>query len=246
MIVTDIDKKIEEKLLHTILGSVSFQEAMRQIGISDEAARNRALEIVRMDFIEGDWTFFANSVRQVRPDALAGPILDLGCGKGNTVYYGLLKGYDVWGVDIDQDGNDFYRERVRFSEVPPEWAGRCLVADAQEMPFESNYFSSVHSNYVLEHIVQLGEVLREMVRTMRKGGVIFLKAQDARISYMRDTTAFPGYPSCPKTWHGSGWTNLVSLTATWGIFTMSRHPRLWRFWRHAVARSSPRPSRRLW
>lgn len=197
MMVTNIDKSVEEKLLQTILGSVSFQEAMRQIGISDEAARNRALEIVRMDFIEGNWTFFANSVRQVRPDALAGPILDLGCGKGNTVYYGLLKGYGVWGVDIDQDGNDFYRERVRLSEMPPEWAGRCLVADAQEMHFESNYFSAVHSNYVLEHMSQLGEVLRETVRTTRKGGVIFLKAQDSRISY-EGHYCIPWLPFMPK------------------------------------------------
>lgn len=183
MIVTDIDREIEEKLFNRILCSESFRESMRQIGKSDEEARKRALEIVRMDFIEGNWTFFANSVSQIRPNALAGPILDLGCGKGNTVYYGLLKGYNMWGVDIDQEGNDFYRERVQISDVPPEWEERCLVADAQKMPFESNYFSSVHSNYVLEHIADLGEVLRETVRTTQNGGVIFLKAQDARISY---------------------------------------------------------------
>jgi ubiquinone/menaquinone biosynthesis C-methylase UbiE len=192
-----LNVRAEEDLLEVILGSDSFQEAMQQIGISGEAARNRALEIVRMDFIEGNWTTFANWVRQVRPDALAGPILDLGCGKGNTVYYGLAKQYDVWGIDIDQDGNDFYRERVRLSQAPSEWAGRCLVADAREMPFETDYFCAVYSNYVLEHIVEVGEVLRETVRATQKGGVIFVKAQDARISY-EGHYCIPWLPFMPK------------------------------------------------
>jgi ubiquinone/menaquinone biosynthesis C-methylase UbiE len=193
----NINKRVEEDLIQTILSSESFQRGMRQFGNRSEEARNKAIEIVKMDFIEGNWITLANAVQQIRPNALAGPILDLGCGKGNTVYYGLTKKHDMWGVDVDQDSIDFYKRRVRLSGAPPEWSDRCLVTNAREMPFKTNYFSAVHSNYVLEHMAQLGEVLRETVRTTQIGGIIFMKAQDARISY-EGHYRIPWLPFMPK------------------------------------------------
>jgi SAM-dependent methyltransferase len=197
MMLVGWKRRVEEQLVQALLNSEAFRESMRQLGRSDEEVRAQALDIVKMVGIEGMWAYFSNYVQRVMKDALAGPILDLGSGRGNFVYYSLSQGYDVWGVDIEQDGVDFFRERVRLSQIRPEWEDRCFIADGQEMPFESNYFWAVHSNYVLEHISQLGEVLRETVRTTRKGGVIFLKAQDSRISY-EGHYRIPWLPFMPK------------------------------------------------
>ena len=50
------NKRVEEDILQAILDSESFKNSMRQFGNSDEEARNKATGIVKMDFIEGNWT----------------------------------------------------------------------------------------------------------------------------------------------------------------------------------------------
>ena len=140
---------------------------MREIAKKIEKSKNR-------------WNQFAAAVREIRQQSLDGPILDLGCGIGYFVYYALSRRFNIWGADRSKSKILRYREFVRHTEGPESWEKRCIVSDGQEMPFKSNHFAAISSWYVLEHLVNLGGVLREVVRVTQRGGVIILKAQDAR------------------------------------------------------------------
>ena len=111
---------------------------------------------------------------------LRGPVLDLGCGVGAFVLEGLKRELDIWGVDRSPGKIARYRNLIQSTSSPHVWMERCLVADGADLPLRSNYFSTVSSWYVFEHIDNPGEVLREMVRITRREGVIVIRAQDAR------------------------------------------------------------------
>lgn len=91
------------------------------------------------------------------------PILDLGCGDGliaQVLFNGekpIEVGFDPWFAQVHQ--------------VP---AAHAYVAVQQAlgdaMPYVDNYFATVFSNSVLEHIPRLGPVLQEVARVLKPGG----------------------------------------------------------------------------
>ncbi len=144
--------------------------------------RNMAIKIIE-DERKQQWAQFKGQMENAHSEVLKGPILDLGSGRGAFVFSGLSQQYDVWGVDNREENVRFFKERVQLSEVPGNCEERCILADGQKMPFDSNYFTAIHSWYVLEHLENLEEILRETVRVTRRGGIIYLIAQDARAMY---------------------------------------------------------------
>lgn len=129
------------------------------------------------------WNQFAEILQQFLRDGPPAPILDLGCGIGYFVYEGLLRGNDIWGVDASPSKIIRYRNLIRYTGSPVKWSQRCLVAMGEELPFTNHRFAAVCSWYVLEHLANLGGVIRELVRVTRKKGLIVLRAQDARNSW---------------------------------------------------------------
>ncbi|MFZ7125151.1 MAG: class I SAM-dependent methyltransferase [Desulfobacterales bacterium] len=126
------------------------------------------------------WDQFFRTLSGIHPAALEGPILDLGCGIGHFVAEGLGRGHDVWGVDSRLSKILRYRNMLKHLDAPMKWHHRAVVGDGFELPFPSKRFSAVSSWYVLEHVWNPGGVLSEIVRILRPGGVVALKAQDAR------------------------------------------------------------------
>ncbi len=126
------------------------------------------------------WNQIAATVGWIDPDLLQGPMLDLGSGVGYFVLEGLKRGMDIWGVDTSAGKLLRFEKLVRYTDSPDEWRRRCLLADGDDLPFASNCFSAVSSWYVMEHLANPSAVLRELVRVTRPGGVIAIKAQDAR------------------------------------------------------------------
>lgn len=114
------------------------------------------------------------------PGANSGPLLDCGCGLGYFTLAALEKGWDAWGVDRSYRKLDRYQKMIAGTGHPGQWGYRCLVGDGLELPFAADTFAAVTSWYVLEHIENVPGVLRDIVRVTRPGGVIILKAQDAR------------------------------------------------------------------
>jgi ubiquinone/menaquinone biosynthesis C-methylase UbiE len=131
---------------------------------------------------ETQWVHFISHLTALDKE-FSGPVLDLGSGQGDCVLWGLQQGHDVWGIETDDTRFEQWNELLQDNGAQNEWSTRCLFYDGEHMPFENEYFSAVVSWYVLEHIPNLAEVLRETARVLKSGGLIYFKAQDARISY---------------------------------------------------------------
>ncbi len=129
------------------------------------------------------WNQFAQFLQQYLQEESPAPILDLGSGIGYFVYEGLLRNKDIWGVDPSMSKITRYQNLIQYTDSPKKWARRCLVAKGEELPFTTHRFAAVSSWYVLEHVANLGGVIRELVRVTRKKGLIVIRAMDARNSW---------------------------------------------------------------
>jgi len=142
------------------------------------------------------WIHFISRLRAI-DDELDGPILDLGSGRGECVLAGLQQGDDAWGIETADYLLEKFEKLLCEHDAPGKWAKHCVLYDGHHMPFQNDFFSAVVSWYVLEHIPNLAEVLRETVRVLKPGGLIYFKAEDTRISY-EGHSKIPWLPFMPK------------------------------------------------
>lgn len=143
------------------------------------------------------WNQVVLKIEEIDRNLLEGPILDFGSGVGYFVHEGLKRGFNVWGVDMLAGKIQRYQSLIHFSGGPLPWADRCLLGNGNALPFSNDLFSLVTSWFVFEHIAECGEVLREIVRTTRPGGVVVIRAQDARCNW-EGHCKIPWIPFLPK------------------------------------------------
>lgn len=91
-------------------------------------------------------------------------ILDAGCG-GCPEYYGLKDTKQ----DLDYTGLDITPKIVEFNKSKEI---NCVQGSLNEIPFSENSFDVVHSRHVVEHMEDIEQPLKEMIRVSRKKVVI--------------------------------------------------------------------------
>ena len=93
------------------------------------------------------------------------PILDLGCGDGHfarlTFDRPLLAGIDPWWRPLKKA-----KESAAYQNV--------IQSLGNQLPFQTNYFGSVISNSVLEHIPDIQPVLSDVHRVLQPGGKLVI------------------------------------------------------------------------
>lgn len=94
----------------------------------------------------------------------SGRLLDLGCGPGVSARLAWEQGYEVYGVDQEEE---FLR---MAQEHCPE--GNYVQADFKKLPFADVFFDAVLCECVLSLAPAPDEVLREIRRVLRPGGVL--------------------------------------------------------------------------
>lgn len=101
------------------------------------------------------------------------PLLDLGCGDG-------LIGHVLFGTGGRVDvGLDPWMDQLRHAARSGVYRHVDLAA-GHRIPYASGVFATVFSNSVLEHIPDVGPVVREVGRVLRPGGhFIFTVPSDA-------------------------------------------------------------------
>lgn len=91
---------------------------------------------------------------------LHGKLLDFGC--GSKPYKSLVKVEQYTGVDYVNEGHPHDNEQID------------IFYDGKTIPVENDSFDSVLSSEVFEHVFNLEEVLGELHRVLKKGGVILI------------------------------------------------------------------------
>lgn len=91
-------------------------------------------------------------------------VLDLGCGQGNSVeLFNKLSAKIIWtGIDIEDSPEvaSRTREDVEF-----------VTFDGVHIPFDDDHFDVVYSNQVLEHVRKPEDLLGEVNRVLKEGGL---------------------------------------------------------------------------
>lgn len=92
--------------------------------------------------------------------ALTGRILDFGC--GSKPYRSLFRVEEYIGLDFENPGHPHLNEQIE------------VFYDGKRIPFVDGHFDAVFSSEVFEHVFNLPDVLRELNRVLRLGGLILV------------------------------------------------------------------------
>jgi len=96
-------------------------------------------------------------------------LLDVGSGWGEFVFEALRKGAIAYGIEPDS-------KPIEISILLAGKQGTFVKTCAEAIPFRSGYFDIVICNSVIEHIKDIRASLQEMIRVLRKGGYLYLRA----------------------------------------------------------------------
>lgn len=124
-------------------------------------------------------------------------ILDMASGCGTFVFYGLLNGYNTYGVDPEAWKNEFNRLKIQLYSYPKHWGGNFIRAFGECLPFKNESFDIISSYQTLEHVSDIKSCCKEMLRIVKRGGIILLHFPDYRSSF-EGHYRLPWIPLFPK------------------------------------------------
>ena len=118
-------------------------------------------------------------MRNALPPAASLHGLDIGCGHGWYACEMARAGYDMVAIDQSQVQIAMAQRHAQAQNV------QCTFrhADATKLPFDDATFDFIYAINVLHHVVEAGgqlQVLREIVRVLKPGGVFFLQEVNTR------------------------------------------------------------------
>ena len=108
-------------------------------------------------------------------------IADIGCGVGTMSRYIALTNGAAGGrgtfVGVDVSAGQIEQAQKLFEGAAPENA-RFIVASAYETGLESDSFDMVYSRFLLMHVARPQDVLKEMKRILKPGGILAIEDGD--------------------------------------------------------------------
>jgi len=108
------------------------------------------------------------------PFVQKGRLLDIGCGNGTELYKLKSMGWETYGVEMDEEAAA--RARAKGLDV--------FTGDLFERNFPDHFFHVVRMSFVLEHLPNPRETLKEIKRILLPQGRIYISIQNTRsLSY---------------------------------------------------------------
>lgn len=109
------------------------------------------------------YTFLSKKALKENPKRL----LDFGCGDGSFLASLTGKVNKRYGIDIDD--RIIAHARNQFSEINFQ-----VLRSEKRMPYKDNFFDVVTLHHVLEHVNSETQVVKEIYRVLKPGGLFFL------------------------------------------------------------------------
>jgi len=106
-----------------------------------------------------------------------GKLLDIGAGRGELLRSAKLAGWDAVGIETSTTFADYAEAHSAGAVVRREPLEDCR--------FEDNSFEAVVLGAVLEHLYNPNEIVKEIARILRPGGVVFIDVPNERGLYFR-------------------------------------------------------------
>ncbi|NCY21985.1 class I SAM-dependent methyltransferase [bacterium] len=100
-------------------------------------------------------------------------ILDFGCGTGNLTEKLLGPSRQVWAVDVSGGMCDLVKRRFAHAFKDGELKTETLTGEFP-LPFPDNHFSFIATYSVLHHVPDYEMAVRELVRVLDHGGVLYI------------------------------------------------------------------------
>ena len=126
-------------------------------------------------------------------------ILDAGCGTGRNSIMLCRAGATVYG--IDQSPEMILKARSTFSTLGLSCTLNTGTLD--KLPYRSGFFDAVLCSAVLDHILDIGPVIKEFSRVLKPTGTVIISGPS---------------PSCDLTIHRAGFTHQTTH------YTIEEHP----------------------
>jgi SAM-dependent methyltransferase len=112
--------------------------------------------------------WLADAARRLQRPPGSIRVLDVGCGRGDTVFWLLDEGWDAWGIDVDCRYVDLGRKYLRETGRDPD---RLRTVDGEAYPHLTDWFDVVISDQVFEHVADLDALAREVSRVSKPGAL---------------------------------------------------------------------------
>jgi SAM-dependent methyltransferase len=116
-------------------------------------------------------------------------VLDVGCGTGVVAITAARRGARVRGVDLTPPLLNRARENAVVAQVEIEWR----EADVEELPFGDEQFDIVLSQFAHMFAPRPDVALRQMLRTLKRGGTLAFSTWPAELVVGRTMALGPRY-----------------------------------------------------
>ena len=104
-------------------------------------------------------------------------VIDVGCGTGDDVReMAALVGANGMAVGADKSESMILeaRRRARACPLPVQFE----VCEAEQLPWESNYFDACRADRLLQHVTDVGGAFSELCRVLKPGGRLVVLDRD--------------------------------------------------------------------
>lgn len=106
-------------------------------------------------------------------------ILDLGCGSGGHIVYLAKQDFEVYGIDIAEEGIKVAKKWLKENELA---ASLNIASIYEKLPYRDNFFDAIISIRVIHHagINDIRKLINEMKRILKPKGLIFVTVRKPR------------------------------------------------------------------
>jgi len=107
-------------------------------------------------------------------------VLEVGIGAGTDFLQWVRAGTKAYGIDLTEEAVEHVKNRLNMFGLSAE---EVRVADAENLPYEDDFFDLVYSWGVIHHSPDTLKALSEIIRCTKRGGAIKIMIYNRRSLY---------------------------------------------------------------